>query len=534
MKKIIIAVSFFAALVMSGCRPETRNQLLGIPDDAILLSTENFSSNDTKTAVSGNYVYWVNGDMVDMYVGTGSIQTRSVVVSEGNAYIASALTGDGVIRGYYPSGNATSSQTSDAPYIKIPNEYNCDVDANGRQVIQLPMVAKAESGATSIQFKHLTAAINVVLKNSITSTTLYVDSVTVIADYSYLSTGSSGLTINLDNDSLGVTFAKAYSPSQYNLAQRKVKVYFPTGFVVAAGSTDKTIQVPVRPFESDYLTINVYCRSNSARYVYSYKPANKVHYLSRNNVLTAQVDLNTEGHMKATHRVWIETLTGDITAMDGDTLMGTITTKNTHRVVNIADGATVTLHNINITASTQAIYLQGDGNCTVNISGTNTLQGSSRSLISVNEGSTITIQGTGSLTGNCSCYNGACIGSYVNKSCGNIIIKSGTISVNGGMNGAGIGGGSNYQGSTCGYITIQGGDITATGGSGAAGIGTGNNSLSVCGNITISGVTNLTATKGSGATASIGRGHASSTCGTVTVMGEIGEKTDNYTYPTAK
>ena len=44
MKKVFFAFSLIAAVAMTACIPETRNQMLGIPDDAILLSTENFTN----------------------------------------------------------------------------------------------------------------------------------------------------------------------------------------------------------------------------------------------------------------------------------------------------------------------------------------------------------------------------------------------------------------------------------------------------------------------------------------------------------
>lgn len=278
----------------------------------------------------------------------------------------------------------------------------------------------------------------------------------------------------------------------------------------------------------------------------------------------------------------ISGLSADYVAQDGDRLVGTLA----NRVkISIADGATVTLHDVNINGSgtwigSEWAGLTCEGNATIVIEGTNKVMGFHDFYpgIFVPEGKTLTIQGTGSLEACCnSNYNtpwGAGIGSG-NFACGNIVIKSGTIIARGGAS-AGIGCGysgtcgnilieggditassksapaigSSFAG-TCGNITISGGVISATGGSNSAAIGsaftTENSYPSVCGNISITtGVTSLTATKGSAAVnATIGRSvnNPYSTCGTITlgctldgsgnpVGGTIGEiSTSPYTYP---
>lgn len=537
MKKTILAVSIFAALVMSGCRPETRNQMLGIPDDAILLSTERFSGNDTKTSVSGTSVQWVTGDQIDFLVGDNDTkQTRTVTVAGESAYISDGLTGTGVIRGYYPSGIATSfafSGNYDKPRINFKSVYECSV-VGGRQVIELPMVAQAvDETVDTIRFKHLTAAVNVKLRNSMAEK-LIVDSVVVLSDQ-YRITNSS-MTINLADANYGLT------PSTGGESYRKVKVYFSTPFEVESGSYDKSIQVPILPINSDYLTIKVYCHNSSNRYSYSYKPASKVPALARNEMLTAQVDLNTSGHMEVNHNVSLAAVMGNFTAVDGDVLSGTPTNAPT---VTIPDGATITLNGVNCTSS-KYLYLRAKGDVYINLVGTNTMRGTTGggSLLHVVPSKTLTIQGGGTLNipaiSQCAaigsfidnpCGNiliksgiinitgyamgGASIGCYTTNNCGDITIEGGSITVTGGYGAAGIGAANNSG--KCGDISITGGTVSATGGNGAAGIGTGNNANSECGTITIgAGVTSVTATKGSGATESIGRGNASSNCGTVT------------------
>ncbi len=95
----------------------------------------------------------------------------------------------------------------------------------------------------------------------------------------------------------------------------------------------------------------------------------------------------------------------------------------------------------------------------------------------------------GSLTANGGA-NGAGIGGGNSRSGSNITIEGGTITANGGANAAGIGGGNGGDGSD---ITISGGNVTANGGDYGAGIGGGHGGVGS--DITISGGT-VTATGG--------------------------------------
>lgn len=151
-------------------------------------------------------------------------------------------------------------------------------------------------------------------------------------------------------------------------------------------------------------------------------------------------------------------LQGDLTAQDGDILSGTLANK---LKISIAEGASVTLSNANINEN--GTWTDGDyagitclGDAIIILEGTNTVKGFNSTYPGVQagpDGTTLTIDGSGTLN--------------------------------------------------------------ATGGSdGAAGIGSGKSTS--CGNITITtGVTSVTATKGTGARDSIGRGKGKGTCGTV-------------------
>ncbi len=219
----------------------------------------------------------------------------------------------------------------------------------------------------------------------------------------------------------------------------------------------------------------------------------------------------------------LSTISADYEAKNGETLTGTL---GSNVKISIADGATVTLKNVNITNLGDGCDWAGincPGDATLVLEGTNTVcagrDGSGYNNypgIYIAPDNTLTIQGDGTLTAYsvASGPYGAGIGGGYDISCGNIVINSGTITATGGRSAAGIGGGNEAN---CGNITISGGTIEATGGDGAAGIGGGNEAN--CGNITISGGT-IEATGGDGA-AGIGGGYENKACGTINITSDV-------------
>ena len=117
------------------------------------------------------------------------------------------------------------------------------------------------------------------------------------------------------------------------------------------------------------------------------------------------------------------------------------------------------------------------------------------------------------------------LGSDNGKSCGNISIYGGAVTVQGGMYAAGIGSGDTN--SACGNVTIYGGVVTAIGGNSGAGIGSG--FKSDCGNITVIG--GIVTAQGGENSAGIGSGVFAS-CSNVTISGGYVKATaGNYSDP---
>ena len=199
----------------------------------------------------------------------------------------------------------------------------------------------------------------------------------------------------------------------------------------------------------------------------------------------------------------LSTVTDNILAQNGTTLSGTLATG---LKVSIAEGATVTFSGLDMKApnnTTSDPYTGIDclGDATITLVGTNSVKVNQlyEAAIFIPAGSTLTIEGTGSLYAKGG--TGAGIGGDEGRNCGNIVINSGTITALGGMYSAGIG---SRKSCSCGNITINGGTVTANGGNNSAGIGSAYGDGSSCGNITITGGT-VTATGGNNA-AGIGSG----------------------------
>ena len=207
----------------------------------------------------------------------------------------------------------------------------------------------------------------------------------------------------------------------------------------------------------------------------------------------------------------------------------------TSNTITIAAGKKVILAGVNISSGdNNAIACSGSAN--IVLSGTNTVTGGSTSKAAIKAGpaeTTLTISGCGTLSaqqapsGNA---NAACIGADNEGTCGNITIKSGTVTatMTGSTNAAAIGTGcaAEYTKSSCGTITISGGTVTATAGNYGAAIGTGypyydTPAAVSCDGIVITGGT-VTA-RANGPSAAIGSGSTdneqASQCGNITISG---------------
>lgn len=242
MKKTILAAILFASCIALSTSCQKEN-IIEQPAtlQTLTLTAEGFTT-DTKTSVNGNDVSWVNGDEVKLN-GTA----YAITLSEGHATVEADLSGATAIYGYYPADIVSADEGTTAPTVNLPNCYSSSFDESGKQIIALPMAAYRNKGGNYVNFKHLTAAVSVTIKNE-TGSTLFVDAVTVSAA-TYRLNGS--ITLDLTAADYGIAPVAAT-----DAADRAVKVTFATPLQIAVGDT-KSIQVPIRPIDADDLTINV-------------------------------------------------------------------------------------------------------------------------------------------------------------------------------------------------------------------------------------------------------------------------------------
>ena len=285
--RFAIATMILSSLVLSiSCQKETPNEQAGIPNDALLLLTEGYTSNN-KTSVSNTSVQWDGDESVNLN-GTN----YTVVVSGSNAYAdnASALANVSTIYGYYGCGSVTNSQTT-TPTVTIPANYACSIDGNGRQVIPLPMAAYRNATGNAIEFKHLTAAVHVTVWNA-TANTLYIDSV-VITTAKYRINGSLELTLTSTNYGIGTDNTSV--PAD----ERKVKITFATPLEISTGEANaKSVQVPIMPIGADDMTIKVYSHNADitglpfSGLTHTFNHVASAVALDRNVMLTAKIKMD--------------------------------------------------------------------------------------------------------------------------------------------------------------------------------------------------------------------------------------------------
>ena len=137
-------------LVMDSCIKDPASELSGVPDGAIMLTSEGYSnSNGAKTSVSGESVQWKSDDKVKIndndYVVT--------VTNEGKAYITQGdnpLSGE--LHGYSPNTLSNPAWNSESKTITVdfPSFFISSFDGTGRQIIDLPMVAYSPTTDMSI------------------------------------------------------------------------------------------------------------------------------------------------------------------------------------------------------------------------------------------------------------------------------------------------------------------------------------------------------------------------------------------------
>ena len=280
----LMAALLIAGLAaMTSCENNIEPEKQEVVEGPVLLMAEGFNpSTSTKTSVSGNTVQWVNEDKVYL---NNTLYTVSV--SGTDAFVTAVLPSEQPVYGSYA---CVLSEQSKTPTVTIPSSYEWKSGDGERQIIALPMAAYSNKPSNTITFKHLTAAVEITIKNS-TSSTLYIDEVTLISD-TYRLNGECQLNLTAAN--FGITANVSEQE-----ANRTEKITFsvsdPLG--IAPGATH-AIQVPILPIGEDNLTIHISSHNNNITgvpvsgltHTFNYTAPSAA--LGRNQMLSAKVEIS--------------------------------------------------------------------------------------------------------------------------------------------------------------------------------------------------------------------------------------------------
>lgn len=246
---LAITTMLCGVAMMSGC---TKDDADGLPDGSIEIFAEG-SGSEVKTTVNGTSVKWVAGDKVRINGDEGTVTQGS-----GNHWYAAKDGGGSFVtstefNSFYPDIIATAegagNLTTTSATVVFPSRYASSFDGDN-QVLSLPMAARSEANATGVKFKHLSAGINVNVKNTFTNdTVLYLDSVSV----------TSGSVNLCGQATVGLSTSDVPTVSATGTESKTVTVYFSSPVALAVNA-EKCVQVPVIPSSTDLgeVTIRVY------------------------------------------------------------------------------------------------------------------------------------------------------------------------------------------------------------------------------------------------------------------------------------
>jgi hypothetical protein len=278
---IFTVLAVVGVVTMSSCKKDTFSGRL-------MLTAEGYQSND-KVAVDGTTTIWATGDKVNL-----NGITYPVTVSDGKAYVnasESVATAD-TIYGYTPVSMVSNYSAKDTQTVFIPAEYPSSYDNSGRQIISMPMAARAKmSGSGTVEFSHITGAILVRVKNE-TANDLYLERVTVRHSLYRL---NGKIRVNFNSANLGINTEANGAPAE----QKTVSVTFEDEVTSIPSGQIKDVIVPVRPFsQSGMLTIEVYSHNKKEvgmaavpSYVFSLTESNYP-AIARNEMMIAQIQIS--------------------------------------------------------------------------------------------------------------------------------------------------------------------------------------------------------------------------------------------------
>ena len=269
-KQYLASLAAATLLTLSACQKEEPiDTTSGAKRTPIYV--ENFTSDTKMTIDGGSTVLWSDGDYIQGAIGddpsdpelhSQGIFTHSYRVNideNGDAYLENCPDGQfiatfGAIEiednGFYLPDEVQAYSTNGGIITSV-------ILSDGKQKIDLPMIAYRENGSGPLTFRHLSAAVNVTIWNK-ASSALFIDSIFVQSD-NYALYRPSSFTVDITGTAPPIlpqdqsTIGNVPVPAE----NKVLKMAFTGNNQIAVEAT-QTLQVPILPLGNEgNLTITV-------------------------------------------------------------------------------------------------------------------------------------------------------------------------------------------------------------------------------------------------------------------------------------
>ena len=258
--KPTILIALLLAMLAAACGHDDGNATLRLQSEGFGHGAKMVAESNTTLWTAADTL-WVNGNAYGISVDASGYA---------NVSVPTAATYNAVFPAAIVAGNAS---------VHLPAVYHYRTDAQGRQLLDVPMVASSDGEA--LFFYHITGALTVKYINN-RSNDVTLDWVSVTSD-NYAICGNRALTFG---DTTQAPLASA------NAADKKVTIYFDQQETVLAAGDTLTVMLPVAPVGSDnHFTIEVSCHIAGDRYTIS-NTQQTGHPLNRNSLGYAYMRLD--------------------------------------------------------------------------------------------------------------------------------------------------------------------------------------------------------------------------------------------------
>lgn len=238
------------------------------------LSAEGFSA-ESKMTVNDLVSRWSNGDQVR--IGNASY---SVSVEDSRAYV-NDVQQDNEYCAVFPASIVSGPIYDRAGALVLPDTYMYEKESTNQKLASPMMAYLTGDGGGRMEFKHLTGAIVVQVKNQ-TGTSISLDHIQISSDNEALCG-----TMTLDFGALGTSTA----PAAGDGTNRTVSMLF-NGTTTIANNASLDVQIPLRAYGSSKLTIRVEAHDATNKIVFERSQTSNAG-LARNELGYASATIQT-------------------------------------------------------------------------------------------------------------------------------------------------------------------------------------------------------------------------------------------------